>query len=464
MHYPLLSLRNGCVSILVEELAKRLLLLRAGGIAVIALLLSFSLTLQLPLAYDKLLIICLEWVVLHGFIVFSQRRWRITPTSLTFQLTADTIIVASLLAISGGVHNPFFGLLLLPLLLAVGILPSRQQNWLLALVLMASTLLIFVPSPINAVIPAIPNQVYSFLFWLDGGVVRHTPFNPLDVLAKIGLWMNVGLTAILVTFFLAKLHQRLQQQQQALQQVQLEGQSQQNLLNLSLAAASTAHELSTPLATMSLLVNEAADAYRYNEPENAQAALEQIQQLIYNCKSQISISLKQHQLERSDALSLVSWPEFIHQLLMQWKSLRPQVKVSFSVLNPSPNLPMLINLPILTQILTSLLNNASDASEEALELTLNWTETEVSLCLLNQGTGFPEDLLRQFPKPLISQKQDGHGVGLALAHASLQQLGGKLLLTNPIQGGAQACIVLPKSIDQWQLRQNDAPHHTHSLS
>lgn len=104
----------GASTIVIEELAKRLVILRAGGIAAIALLLSFSLTLHLPLAYDKLLIICLEWVILHGFIVFSQRRWQITSASVTFQLSADIIVVASLLAVSGGVHNPFWAAALTP--------------------------------------------------------------------------------------------------------------------------------------------------------------------------------------------------------------------------------------------------------------------------------------------------------------------------------------------------------------
>lgn len=443
---------------MVEELAKRLLLLRAGGIALIALLLSFSLTLQLPLAYDKLLIICLEWVLLHGFIVFSQRRWRITHIGISFQLTADIVIVASLLAVSGGVHNPFFGLLLLPLLLAVGILPSRQQNWLLFLVVLASTLLIFVPSPINAVIPAIPNQVYSLLFWLDGGVVRSTPFNPLDVLAKIGLWLNVGLTAILVTFFLAKLHQRLQQQQYALQQSQLEGQRQQHLLSMSLAAASTAHELSTPLATISLLANEAADAFAYNEPDNAQTALTQIQRLVNDCKTQISASLKQHQLERSEQLSLLSWPDYLAQLMTQWKTLRPQVRVEFQQKTSDTPIPQMINLPILTQSISSLFHNACEASSEALQLRLSWDAQQVSLCLHNQGKGFPDTLLAQFPQPQLSDKAEGHGVGLALAHANIQQLGGQLVLSNPEEGGAQACITMPISIEKWQLRQSVTFH------
>ncbi|OZA75082.1 MAG: hypothetical protein B7X74_01100, partial [Thiotrichales bacterium 39-47-5] len=269
---------------------------------------------------------------------------------------------------------------------------------------------------------------------------------------------------ILVTLFLSKLHQRLQQQQHALQQAQLEGQSQQHLLNMSLAAASTAHELSTPLATISLLAAEAADAYRYQEPENAQAALAQIQQLVSNCKTQISVSLKQHHLERSEQLHLLAWPDYLENLLTQWKALRPQVKVVLTIEGNTQHIPQTINLPILSQSITSLLNNACEASPEPLQLQLNWDEQQVRLCLHNQGQGFSETLLAQFPQPQFSDKMNGHGVGLALAHANIQQLGGQLVLSNPQVGGAQACIIMPISIEKWQLRQNVAANHSLPLS
>jgi two-component system sensor histidine kinase RegB len=269
---------------------------------------------------------------------------------------------------------------------------------------------------------------------------------------------------MLVTFFLAKLHQRLQQQQQALQQAQLEGQSQQHLLNMSLAAASTAHELSTPLATISLLAAEAADAYRYQEPDNAAAALAQIHQLVGHCKTQISASLKQHHLERSERLSLLSWSDYLDSLLTQWKTLRPQVKVVLTISGDPKQAPQPINLPILSQSITSLLNNACEASPEPLQLQLNWNEQQVCLCLHNQGKGFSEALLAQFPQPQLSDKTDGHGVGLALAHANIQQLGGQLVLSNPEAGGAQACIIMPTSIEKWQLRQNVALNHSLPLS
>jgi len=431
-------------------LAQRIATLRAAGIALFAALMFMALTMELPLAYPNLFLIGGEWLVLHGISILSQRKWDITVGSLTFQLLADLTIVASLLAFSGGVHNPFFALLLLPLLLSVGILPLAKQYLLLAAILTVATLLALVPAPANISIPQLHPVLYAWLFSLDGGLIRNTPFNPLDTLAKLGLWLNLLLMATITAFFLSRFHVRLQQQQQALQQATVHSIEQQHLLSLGLKAAATAHELSTPLATISLLASEAQDAYAHGEKQAATDALAHIQQLILTCKQQISHSLNQQHLSRSDRLSQLSWQSYLNHLLTQWKTLRPLAKVDVFV-NKNDNMPNAIDLPQLTQTLTTLLNNAADASTEAATLTLDWSTEHVNLCLHNLGQGFSAEQLKRFPNPQQTDKPQGHGMGLTLAHASITKLGGNLTLHNPIEGGAQVCITLPINPLNWQI-------------
>ncbi|MCH9742035.1 MAG: HAMP domain-containing histidine kinase [Proteobacteria bacterium] len=449
---------------MIHELAKRLILLRAGGIALLAILLSAALALKLPLAYPNLFMIGIEWLALHSMVLLSQRKWQITTTGLTLQLTADVIVVASLLAFSGGAHNPFFALLLLPLLLTVGILPLLSQYLLLSVILTAATLLILVPAPISNTIPQLPNALYALLFTLDGGIVRDAPFNPLDVLAKLGLWLNLILIATITAFFLSRLHQRLQNQQVALKQAEINGREHQYLLNMSLAAAATAHELSTPLASISLLASEAQDAYQHNESEFAQQALMQIQQLVQQCKKQISHSLRQHQLERSDQLGFLPWNSYLDNILLHWQALRPTAQVTLNIASTQSNMPDAIDFPALTQSIVSLLNNACDASTQPVQINFTWNSDTIHLCIYNEGTGFPDGLLATFPQPQLSEKTDGHGMGLALAYASVLQLGGQLALSNPKTGGAQACITLPNNPLDWQLRQNAAQKTNQSVS
>jgi two-component system sensor histidine kinase RegB len=114
-------------------------------------------------------------------------------------------------------------------------------------------------------------------------------------------------------------------------------------------------------------------------------------------------------------------------------------------------MPQTIDLPQLTQAITALLNNANDASNQSATLTLSWNQEHVMLCVTNQGNGFPNALLASFPKPQLSNKVDGHGMGLMLAHTSIARLGGNLTLTNPENGGAQACITLPADLNYWKI-------------
>jgi two-component system sensor histidine kinase RegB len=429
--------------------SNRLSQIRAGGIALFALLLAGALSLQLPLAYTKLLLIGGEWLLLHGFVLLSQRKWRVSVSTITLQLIADIAIVASILAFSGGAHNPFFALLLLPLLLTVGILPLNAQYTLLAAVLTVATLLTIVPAPANNSIPQLPNAIYSFLFALDGGMVRETPFNPLDVLAKLGLWLNLLLMASITAFFLSRLHQRLDEQQHALQAAEIASREQQHLLSLGLSAASSAHELSTPLATISLLASEAEDAYAHHEPDEAKQALVHIQQLVKTCKQQISDSLNQHNLSRSHQLRIMPWSDYLQQLISHWQALRPSTATHLQI-KTTGSVPDTIDLPQLTQAITTLLSNANDASDQAATIQLSWDNHHILLCVHNTGTGFSKTLLDSFPNPQPSDKPNGHGMGLTLAHASINQLGGTLTLHNPPQGGAQACIRLPNDPKHWQ--------------
>lgn len=434
----------------LTHFSQRLSHIRAGGIALFALLLISAQLIHLSLAYDYLFIIGTEWLLLHGFVLLSQRKWRVSVTSITLQLIADIIIVASMIAFSGGVHNPFFALLLLPLLLTVGILPLKAQYTLLATMLSAATLLILVPAPASSHIAQLPNSLYTLLFALDGGLVRDTPFNALDVLAKLGLWLNLLLMATITAFFLSRLHQRLDKQQQALQTAEVASREQQHLLTLGLNAASTAHELSTPLATISLLASEAQDAFAHHETNEAQEALTHIQTLVKTCKQQISNSLNQHHLSRSHQLRILPWSDYLTQLISHWQALCPNASARLTI-ETQNNMPNTIDLPQLTQAITTLLSNAKDASNQTTTITLTWDAQQVRLCVHNDGIGFSDRLLTTFPQPQLSDKTEGHGIGLTLAYASIARLGGEIRLSNPAQGGAQACITLPINIQHWQV-------------
>jgi two-component system sensor histidine kinase RegB len=425
-------------------LAQRLSLLRSVGIVLVALLLLLAQELTLALAYPNLVMITFAWLIMHGGILILQPHRQITEQNLLLQLSSDLLVLAALLAFSGGVHNPFFAFLLLPLLLSVGIL-SRSSQWiLLGLVLMLASLLVWFPLSGVQGIPNLSPEVYRVLLILEGAQVKDTPFNPRDSLAKLGIWLNISLIAVLVAVMMAKLHQRLQEQELALERAYRQSQEQAHLLQLGLTAAATAHELATPLATISLLASEAKDAYQFDEPEQAEIALEHIQSLVMTCKTHITKGLSQQ--GATELPIQVPCVDYLKQQITYWQNIRPQASATLVIADTqqkSPtDMPQIQADPVLGQLLTSLLNNAADASPQACQIVLSWNRKQIKISIRDTGSGFSPETLANFPAPQISQMAEGHGIGLSLAYYQAQQLGGSLGLHN-LPTGAEVMLSLP---------------------
>lgn len=430
-------------------LAQRLSLLRSVGIVFVALLILLAQELTLTLAYPNLVLITFAWLIMHGGILVLQPQKHVTEQALLLQLSSDLLVLASLLAFSGGVHNPFFALLLLPLLLSVGIL-SRPSQWvLLGLVLILASLLVWFPLSLVQGVPTLPPELYHLLFILEGSQVKDTPFNPRDSLAKLGIWLNISLIALLVAVILAKLHHRLQEQELALERAYRQSQEQAHLLQLGLTAAATAHELATPLATISLLASEAKDAYQFDEPEQAEIALEQIQSLVMTCKTHITKGLSQPKFDEPPVQ--LPCADYLKQQITYWQNIRPQASANLVIADiHQPNMtdmPQIYASALLGQLLTSLFNNAADASSQACEVGLTWNNQQILISVRDAGAGFPSETLTSFPAPQVSQKAEGHGIGLSLAYYQAQQLGGELRIHNLPVKGAEVILSLPNHLE-----------------
>ena len=102
------------------------------------------------------------------------------------------------------------------------------------------------------------------------------------------------------------------------------------------------------------------------------------------------------------------------------------------------------------QVIMNLVQNALDAMRQTaqprLYITLKQTATEAVLILRDTGTGIaPENLLRVFD-PFFTTKPigQGTGLGLSISYGIISDHGGKLLVRNHPNGGAEFRIRLPK--------------------
>jgi two-component system sensor histidine kinase RegB len=97
----------------------------------------------------------------------------------------------------------------------------------------------------------------------------------------------------------------------------------------------------------------------------------------------------------------------------------------------------------LEQGLTSLLNNAADASDCEIEVRLAWNEAALTIVIEDRGPGFPAEVLRDAGRAPLSAREGGAGIGLLLAFSAVERLGGRIALANRPGGGACVSIELP---------------------
>lgn len=110
---------------------------------------------------------------------------------------------------------------------------------------------------------------------------------------------------------------------------------------------------------------------------------------------------------------------------------------------------------LIEQVLLNLVRNACDAmqgtskSNRILTITTRQIDTDsIQVSVDDTGPGLDEAILNQVCQPFFSTKEDGMGMGLAIARSVVEAHGGRMFITNTPQGGASFSFTLPVINDE----------------
>ena len=338
--------------------------------------------------------------------------WPVTEQEYAFHLATDLLIHSALLYYSGGSTNPFVSYYLVPLTIAAATLPWLYSIALSGLALAGYTLM---------------------LVWYDPVI---TPPADRTTLLVYGMWLSFALAAALITFFVARMAEQLRRQEQQQAQRREESMRDQQLLAVATQAA---HELGTPLATMSVLLNELRQEHRDPQLDEDLALLQSQVQL---CKESLRQLVRAAEAERRQAIVEMNAREWVESVMQRWHLMHPEATFRFQCLGKgSP--PRLMPPADLGQSLLNLLNNATDASPDDLDIRLDWDAQWVKVTIRDHGAGVPLAIAEQIGRPFITTKGKGFGLGLFLSQASVTRAGGTVKLYNHEDGGALTELRLP---------------------
>ncbi len=377
--------------------------LAIAGQAATILLASSLLRLDLPLEP-----LWLGVGLLIGFNVYASLRLR-HPRDLSHatafgHLFVDMAVLAWMVGWSGGISNPFGTMFLILTALAALALP---RNWALA-----------------AALAGVLGYGAAAIFGqpLRGDVDPHS-------LLLWGLGANFLISVVVVLVFSTRLAADMRARERELARLRERFTRNEGIVALATHAAAMAHELNTPLATMTLLTDEIAAEVQ--DDEGLRADVTTLSQLLALCRERI------RNLAVPTAVDLV-------RVVGQWRLIRPTID-----LQRSGTLPTSLRVdPAIAHLLQALLNNAADAGESAdaprVDLHLEYGYGALRGEVRDYGRGFdPDHAMLPATSLFNSGKPGGLGVGLALSHATVEQLGGEMTMTAAEGGGTRIRFYLP---------------------
>ncbi|MGH8381529.1 ATP-binding protein [Pseudomonas sp.] len=340
----------------------------------------------------------------------------VTELEYALQLACDLLIHSALLYYSGGSTNPFVSYYLVPLAIAAVTLP-----WVYSLVLSGIAL-----------------AAYSLL------LVQFYPLETFPMAREkmqvYGMWLSIALAAAVITFFAAKMAEELRRQEQLRAERREEGLRDEQLLAVATQAAGAAHELGTPLATMSVLIKEMRQDH--NDPL-LQEDLAVLQDQVKLCKETLQNLVRAAEANRRMAVEDQEVTAWLDEALNRWHLMRPEASYRFQRLGLG-SVPRLAPPPDLTQALLNLLNNAADACPDELEVRLDWDAQDMVISIRDHGPGVPVAIAESIGKPFFTTKGKGFGLGLFLSKASVTRAGGSVKLYSHEEGGTLTELRLPR--------------------
>ncbi|MHA7814860.1 MAG: ATP-binding protein [Pseudohaliea sp.] len=390
-----------------------------GQAAVLAYVLAASRTTASPVGLAASL--CVLAVFTLASYWRSYRPWPVTDGEFFAQLLGDVIVWSALMYFSGGANNPFISYYIVPVVVSAAVLPWRY-TWLVtgaSLAAYSTLLYVYVPFPLFS----------------PHAAMGHGGAGSVHIL---GMWFNFLFSAGLITYFVVRMGAILRAQASRAAEQREDRLRNDQIMAVASLAAGTAHELATPLATMTVTVDELLADPALSA--DVRADCEILRDQLATCRSTLRELSSTAELTSATRPRRQPLDAFARETLERWAVRRPAVRHGFeSRAGPAP---AVLTEPTLAQALENLLNNAADSGGDRIEVSTRWDAREGQVTVRDNGPGMPRELLADPGKPVLLGSRKGLGIGLMLSHAAVERHGGRIELRN-LDGGSEARLVLP---------------------
>lgn len=406
----------------------RLRWLALCGQTVAVLLVHYGLGFPIPIGLCLLVIAVSAWLNIFLRLRFG-RSDRLQDAPAALMLAYDILQLSVLLYLTGGVNNPFSLLFLAPIMIGAVSFSGRITFGLTILVIGAASALTFVHYPLP---------------WLPGRRIQ------LPFLYSVGIWGAITVGAVFIAIYASWIAEETRKLADAFAATELVIARERHLTQLDGLAAAAAHELGTPLATITLVVKELQKQLPNLGPYEDDIVL--LGQEVARCRSILG-KLTSLDDESGDFLGETSLSVLLEEAATPHRDFGLKITIEKEGNGPEP---VCRRNPAMVYGIGNLIENAIDFARVEVTIRARWTAAAVEVAIEDDGPGFSADVMGSLGEPYVTTKKDrrakseedsGLGLGLFIAKTLLERSGASVTPTNraPPFTGARITIRWPRT-------------------
>ena len=343
-----------------------------------------------------------------------------------FYLIFDSIQLVALLYITGGLTNPFCILIIAPFIISATYLDLLRTIIIGIVSILSLSLLAFYYQPISS-------NIFEF---------SSSSFSSFQIFS---IWLSLIVSLSFIGIYCFRIANESRKVEKALNETQLALSDEEKISDMMSLTAAAVHELGTPLSTISVIIKEIVNELNVDEKNYDDILL--IQSQIKRC-SEILNRLRQGDIsnDNSPFINELDFPRLINEIVKDYEL--EEIKLNLEIDDYFKNSNFIISRkPEIVHSLSNIIENAYQYANHYVTIKLILRNENVILEIINDGEGFPANILPILGEPYVKKNVKNHkgiGLGLFIAKNLINKTVGKIEFRNIENIGACVKIIWKK--------------------
>ena len=388
------------------------------GQLITLLVIYFILKFSIP--FTECLVVVLLSVIINFFSYLIQKNNSTLNDQKTFLfLIFDISQLVGLLYLTGGIFNPFIILILAPIIISASYLSAF---WTILLSLYSILLILII------------NFNFIPLNW-DQNFITPSIYN-------FGILIALIITMIFISIYAYLFASSSRKISSALSETKLKLFNQKKTTEVAYLSAAAVHELSTPLNTIFIILNDLLKEKVFVKNTILMEDIELLKSQADRCKEIL--------------LRLSKNPQNLKDNFFEKIRIIDLIKLNFDKFNDNKKLRFIYDSfskenkiyfkDEINYALGNIIQNSIVYSKSEIKIFLKSSDNEFFIKIVDDGNGFSKDVLDKIGEPYISKNKQGMGLGIFITKNLIENMKGNIVFYNSINNGAVVEIKFDKTI------------------